>query len=234
MNLEEGETVLCTVEKIQGTTVFVRIENGPEGTIVTSEIAPGRIRNIRDYVVPNKKIVCKVLRLKQGNIELSLRRVTQKETKEVLDKYQQEKSYESILKSVVGEQALNILEKIKEKESLYDFFEEAKTNPKEIEKILGKEKAAKILEIINTQKIKSIKIKKEIKLTTNDFDGLDKIKNILINKEIIVKYIGRGRYSLESEAENPKVADKKIQKFSEEIEKKAKMLGMEFSIVEGK
>jgi len=106
MNLEEGDLVLCTVERIERTVVFVKIFlNGEEigGSVTTSEIAPGRIRNIRDYVVPKKKIVCKVLRISQkGNIELSLRRVTPKEKKEVMDQDSQEKSYIKILKSVLG------------------------------------------------------------------------------------------------------------------------------------
>ena len=66
--LEEGQIVLCTVEKILGTTVFVKIEGNGEGTITTSEISPGRIRNLRDYVVPGKKIVCKILSIKEDRI----------------------------------------------------------------------------------------------------------------------------------------------------------------------
>ena len=79
MNLEAGDVVLCTVDRIVGTTVFVNIEGDGEGSIVFSEIAPGRIRNIRDYVVPKKKIVCKVLRISGNRMDLSFRRVTLKE-----------------------------------------------------------------------------------------------------------------------------------------------------------
>jgi len=57
MEFEEGDVVLCTVEKIEGTVVFVNIDGtNKQGTIITSEVAPGRIRNIREYVVPKKKI----------------------------------------------------------------------------------------------------------------------------------------------------------------------------------
>src|SRR3990167_3310904 len=115
MTLEEGDLVLCTVEKIVGTIVFVNIDGEKkQGSIVLSEIAPGRIRNLRDYVVPKKKIVCKILRIyDKGNIELSLRRVTLKEKKEVLEQFKLEKSYESILRSVLGENAQKIIENIK-------------------------------------------------------------------------------------------------------------------------
>src|SRR3989344_4876424 len=86
MELEIGENILCTVERIEGTVVFVSLDNRKEGSIVVSEIAPGRIRNLRDYVVPKKKIVCKILRISdRGNVELSLRRVSAKERKEVMD-----------------------------------------------------------------------------------------------------------------------------------------------------
>jgi len=44
----EGDLVLCNVTQLGKTTVFVKIEGNGEGTIVTSEIAPGRIRNLRD------------------------------------------------------------------------------------------------------------------------------------------------------------------------------------------
>src|SRR3989304_1847417 len=105
MNLDTGDIILCTVDHIVGTTVFVHIEGNGEASIVFSEIAPGRIRNIRDYVVPKKKIVCKVLRVSGDRIDLSLRRVTQKEQKELKERYKQEKSYESILKGVLGNRA---------------------------------------------------------------------------------------------------------------------------------
>src|SRR3989337_26635 len=101
MSLEEGDIVLCTVDRIVGTTVFVHIEGNGEGSIVLSQVAPGRIRNIRDYVVPKKKIVCKVLRISGDRIDLSFRRVTQKEQKELKERNKQERSFASILKTVI-------------------------------------------------------------------------------------------------------------------------------------
>ena len=188
-NLEQGDVVLCTVDRIIGTNVFVKIQNPgaqneTEGTIITSEIAPGRIRNLRDYVVPKKKIVCKVLRISgKGNIELSLRRVTQKEKKEVLEQWNLEKSYESILKSILKEKSQKIIEEIKSEDSLYNCIESAKLNSKNLEKIAGKEDARKILEIINSQKQKIIFAKKEITLTTTQPNGLELIKKILTSGE---------------------------------------------------
>ena len=77
---EEGELVLCTVTSVQFHSVFVDIdEYGKGGMIHISEVSPGRIRNIRDFVREGKVIVCKVLKIHpdRGHIDLSLRRVSQ-------------------------------------------------------------------------------------------------------------------------------------------------------------
>src|SRR3990167_9616471 len=79
---EVNEVVMCTVKKVLFHSVFVDIEDyGLEGMIHISEVSPGRIRNIRDYVKEGKKIVCKVLKVDEvkGHIDLSLRRVNEAE-----------------------------------------------------------------------------------------------------------------------------------------------------------
>ena len=58
---KEGEIVLCKVTKIFHSSVFANlVEYGDfsSGMIHISEIAPGRIRNLRDYVKVGKQIVC--------------------------------------------------------------------------------------------------------------------------------------------------------------------------------
>ena len=232
MEFEEGDVVLCTVDRIVGTTVFVHIEGDGEASIIFSEVAPGRIRNIRTYVVPKKKIVCKVLRTSKDRIELSLRRVTLKERKEVLDSYKQEKSYESMLKSILGEKAKEVIKKISEKERLFDFFQEAKENPTQLEKIVEKKDYQKIIEILEAQKPKKKIIKKEIMLTSTNPNGLNQIKEILGKiKDIEIKYISGGKYSLRTESEDPKKADNHLQEILKDIEKKAKKQDMKFSIL---
>lgn len=230
--LEVGDIVLCTVDRIVGTTVFVNIEGNGEGSIVMSEIAPGRIRNLRDYVVPKKKIVCKVLRISGDRIELSLRRVTQKEQKEIKEQYKQERSYRNILKGVLGDKAEETLNKISKKEKIYDFLQRAKEDPKELEQILEKADAKKILDILNAQKQKKAVIKKEISLTTKEGDGLTRIKNLLSDiQDVEVRYIAAGRYSLKTESKDIKTADQNLTKTLEELEKKARKQKIEFIIV---
>ena len=92
MAYNENDLVVCKVINIVGTTVFVETEDGINGSIVVSEIAPGRIRNLRAYVVPNKLIVCKVLSVGDRHLFLSLRRVKDKEKRNDLWEYHQKNS----------------------------------------------------------------------------------------------------------------------------------------------
>ena len=234
MALEEGDLVLCTVERIENTIVFVKISfEGKEvdGSITTSEIAPGRIRNLRDYVVPKKKIVCKVLRVSgSGNAELSLRRVSSKEKKEVMEKYQQEMAFFSMLKKILGEKSEEAIEKIKKESSVYAFFGEIRENPEKLEKLVGKKDGEKILEILNTQKQKKAVIKKEILLKTELPNGISLIKLILSSGDAEIKYVAAGRYSIKTESTDLKKADRKMRETVEKIEKKAKENRIEFSV----
>jgi len=234
--LEEGDMVLCTVDRIAGTVVFVKIENSGEereGSIILSEIAPGRIRNLREYVIPKKKIVCKVLKTSGGTISLSLRRVTQKEKKEVMDEFNQERSYISILKSVAKEESNELLDKITKEGKLYDLFEEAKTNPKKLENIIGKEYTKKVMEIILEQKKKKTIIKRTIYLKSQEPNGLYILKNILENSgNIEIKYLSAGKYSLKIETDDGKKGAQELKTFLEKVEKKAEEQKAQFEVKE--
>ncbi len=225
--LEEGQIVLCTVKSIVGTTVFVKIEDyNKEGTIVTSEIAPGRIRNLRDYVVPNKKIVCKVLRIEKEHLDLSLRRVSAKEKRDLLEFYEREKNLTATLKSI-SKNSEEVIKKIKQDYSLVDFFEQAKENPKLLEGLMNKEEADKLLKILKEKKEKEVFVKKKFSLTSQAEDGITKIKKIV---PADATYLAAGKFLLTIKNKNYKEANLKISQLLEEIEKKAKQENCVFSV----
>ena len=90
----EGDILFCTITKVQYNSVFVTLDEyeNKSGMIHISEISPGRIRNIRDYVKEGKVIICKVLRVKKdrGHIDLSLRRVNESQRREKVEARKQE------------------------------------------------------------------------------------------------------------------------------------------------
>jgi translation initiation factor 2 alpha subunit (eIF-2alpha) len=232
-SLEVGDIVLCTVERIEKAVVFVKIEGNGRGSIILSEIAPGRIRNLRDYVVPKKVIICKVLRVSGNRIDLSLRRVTPKEQKELKEANKYEKSSKSVLKSVLKEKAVGVIEEILKEDKVYDFLEEAKVDSKKLEKLVGKTDSKKILDIISSQKEKVVGFKKIFSFASDDSNGLGVIKKILGDfKDVEIKYLSSGKYSIKAEGSDIKSVDNKVMEILEKIGKEAKKNGAEFSILE--
>jgi len=220
---EIGELVLVKVKEILKTTVFVNLEKyGKTGVISTSEVAPGRIRNIRDYVVVKKKVICKVLRVDKttGHIDLSLRRVTQKETREEMQKYKNEEVAMKILEMILKEKARDISAKIKESYPLlHEFFEASLSNPDVLNKFLQKEDAEKILTIITDKmKVKKIIARATLSISSTAPNGLSVIKDALKKqKDVKIVYIGAPHYMLTAEDENPKVTHKRLDTAIESI-----------------
>ena len=100
---EENELVMCTVTKVQYHSVFVNLDEYEKGGMIhISEVSPGRIRNIRDFVKESKKVVCLVLRInkEKGHIDLSLRRVNEGQKRAKVDEIKKEQMAEKILEFV--------------------------------------------------------------------------------------------------------------------------------------
>ena len=230
--LNENDVILCTVKRIEKTTVFLEIAGYGQGTMIFSEVSPGRIRNIREYVVPNKKIVCKVLRIKDGHPELSLRRVKAKERDEVLETHKKEKILANVLKPVIKEKTPEILEKIKEKYQLAEFLDEARENPDLIETFVTKTQATELKKIFAEKKEKEKEVSKIIILKTNKESGLKDIKESLKTDEAKINYLGSSKFSILVKDKNYKNANSKLDQIIEEIKKKAKTSGIKFELKE--
>jgi translation initiation factor 2 subunit 1 len=100
---QEGDVVFCTVTKVQYHSVFARLDeyDRKSGMIHISEVSPGRIRNINDYVKEGKVVICKVLRINEsrGHIDLSLRRVNENQRRAKVEERKHQVIAENILQS---------------------------------------------------------------------------------------------------------------------------------------
>jgi len=234
--MEEGDLILCKVKEVSNTITTVELPNGKQGTIISSEIAPGRIKFMRQYVVPNKKIVCKVLEISGNNIHLSLRRVNSKERKEVMQTYKQEQATKAAFKQMLGDK----LEKTKEKilgdfETLAKFIEAAREDKKLIEKYIPKVNQESIAKLTEKKK-KNQELKQNIKIKCLGEDGVKKIKKVfeLNDKNISVSYISAGQLKLKLVVEDFKQGKKRMAEIIEELEEKAKKYKCEFFASEDK
>src|SRR3989344_2670790 len=223
---ERDEIVICTVKKILPSSIFVDLdEYGKEAMIHISEIAPGRIRNIRDYVKENKKIVCKILNVDKakGYIDLSLRRVNQAQRISKNKEYKQEQKAEIILEDVAKKLDMD-LKTIYEKAgysiinaygNLTPFFYDIVNDKVDFKKLDIPNDIADALSEIVKDKIRPIEVNiaGTIKLESDASDGIDLIKKTLehidnVNKNAIkITYISAPRYKIVVRAKDYKTAE---------------------------
>ena len=226
---EEGELLLCTVTKIYPTSVFADIdEYEKQGMIHISEISPGRIRNIHDYVKEGKKVVCKVLRIdmQRGHIDLSLRRVSESQRRNKVNELKQEQKAEKIVDFVakkLNTDVYKLYEQIAVKvfskyPGLYPCFEEAVGDAKLLVKLGIPDKTAKELQELIGQRIKppEVELKGLLSLKSYAPDGVDKVKESLAaahaaSKEAKIIYLGGGNFSVSVISDNYKDAEKMLQ-----------------------
>ena len=224
---EESELVLCTVTSVQFHSVFVELdEYGKTGLIHISEVSPGRIRNIRDFVKEGKKIVCKVLKINQekGYIDLSLRRVNESEKRRKIDEIKKEQNAEKIIEiaaSKIGVKTEELYKAVLDKvsnnfSSLHEFFESSAKDEKLMENIGLDKKWLKSLEEIIKLRIKpaEVHVTGKLKITTYAPDGIDVVKDSLRKAQeaskgrINISYLGSGLYRFMVKAPDYKEAEK--------------------------
>ncbi|MDH5811425.1 MAG: translation initiation factor IF-2 subunit alpha [Candidatus Methanomethylicaceae archaeon] len=102
---EIGEFVIGTAVKIQDHGAYVNLDEfNKTGYIPIGEIASTWVKNIRDYIKEGQKVVLKVIRVdeKKGHIDLSLKKVTEREKKEKLIQWKRTKRAEKILEEVAS------------------------------------------------------------------------------------------------------------------------------------
>lgn len=232
---------MCTVTKVQYHSVFVNLDEFErrQGLIHISEVSPGRIRNINDYVQEGKKVVCKVLRISmdRGHIDLSLRRVSNIQKRNKVEEIKQEQKAEKILEFVGKDFDLKMrdLNKIvapkllKDYDSLHAAFEEVSFDEVKLEDLGIEEKYAKPLTEIIKQRIKPpvVQITGELTLSTYDANGVDVVKSILIKSLVGIEdtkivYVGGGKYSIAVTKNDYKEAEEELKKVTDILEEDAK------------
>ena len=237
---EEGELVICTVKKLLTHCVFAAIDEykNLEGMLHISEIAPGRIRNIRDFVKEGRKIICKVLRvnLERRQIDLSLRRVSMSARNKKNTEYKQEEKAEKILETIAKKLKTNLEDIynkfgnkiITEYGTLNFAFQNMIEEKADFKELNIPEKELKILKETVKEKIKPIRIeiKRRINLQSNADEGVEIIKETLsyaeklANKEnldIKIEYVSAPTYRIILRGHDYKSTDKKLDEIIDKI-----------------
>ena len=227
---EEGEIVMCTVQKVERFGAFVSLDEygGREGFIHISEVSTNWVKNIRDFFREGRKVVVKVVRIdrSRGQIDLSLKRVTEQQKKYKIQEWKQRQKAEKLLEMAakkVGkspeEARTEVVEKLlKDYPDPYSAFEDVVVHGREVldgHKISKRWADVLYDLIISNIEIPTVKIHGIITLQCFEPNGVEVIRNALSqvtssgedDGKIAVQVIGPPKYRVTVEAEDYKSAE---------------------------
>lgn len=234
----EGECVFCTVTKVHYNSVFANLDEyeHKHGMIHISEVSPGRIRNINDYVKEGKVVICKVLRInkERGHIDLSLRRVNESQRRAKVEERKQQAIAENIIKSYAQ---LNKLELrptyqliagviLEHADTLYNAFERVVEEDISLTDFGLDKKLSDALEVLVRERIKpkQVEIAALLELKSYAQDGVDIINKLVLKIDKIsdllkMQFLGAGRFKLEVTAPDYKTAEEVLAKIQDILDK---------------
>jgi len=240
---EVGELVIATPVKIYDHGAYVNLDEFEKvGYVPIGEVASTWVRNIRDYIKEGHKLVLKVIRVdeKKGHIDLSLKKVTDRERKEKLIQWKRAKKSEKILEEVASELKKSMKEAIEKIGipledrfgDLYAAMEASVINgPKVlIEAGIPEDWANKIYEIAKHHiEPPIVKISGVLTLKSTKPKGIEDIKTALLlgeeNENIEITNLGAPRYRIEVTAKDYKTAEAILKEVVDKIINKITELG---------
>lgn len=236
---EPGDLVMATIKTVMDYGVYANLdEYNKRGFLHISEISSARIRNIRDFVRENQKMVLKVLRVdtEKGHIDLSLRRVTKRERIEKVKSWKKDRKGEALLYVVAERTGLSkddVYQKVgavlEEKYGLYDGFEKTlKEGPSVLTQLNVPEDLATVVFQVAEEriKVKSVKVWGILEVRCTRPNGVRCIQEAFLNAkkaqkskdaQIYFSIIAAPKYRVEVLADNWKRAEEILSKTSEGV-----------------
>jgi translation initiation factor 2 subunit 1 len=226
----EGELVVVVVREVKQNGAYVDLEEykGIEGFIFIGEIASGWIKNIRAFVRPGQRLICKVMRARKdkNSLELSLKSVNEERKRDRLAEWKNEERAKQLLK-VLAEQVgwsdaeltETQLELTESYATLYGAFEEAATKPESLAEVgFEGDWIAPFIEIAIKNIIPdTVEIRGRFILNVEQAEGIEVIREALVaaenvsdekaELEINCYYDGAPSYRIELKAPDFKTAE---------------------------
>ncbi|RLE50295.1 MAG: translation initiation factor IF-2 subunit alpha [Candidatus Methanomethylicota archaeon] len=233
---EVGDLVIATTTSIHEHGAYVKLDeyDGKEGYIPIGEVSSTWVRNIRDYIKEGQKVVLKVIRVdeRKGHIDLSLRRVTDKERKEKLVEWKREQKALKLLELAaksLGVDAKQFIEDVGVKieghyGDLYSGFEAMVLKGHEALKPLkiAENWANKLIEIAREHiEVQQVAISGTLSLTSTKPTGIESIRKALMEAlkaavnladKVEITAIGAPRYRVEVIARDYKTAEEALKR----------------------
>jgi len=230
----QGELVVGRVEEIEDFGVFIDLleYQDKQGLCHISEVASGWIKNVRDHVSPDQRVVAKVLDVDENaqQIDLSLKDVNDHQRKDKIQEWKNEQKADNWMEIAFGEdisdeeyaETANAL--LAEYPSLYDSFEAAAIHGTEAleETDLSDDAVEAIVETARENvSVPYVAVTGYVDLECAASDGVDVIREALQAAEgngeipeevdLDVTYVGAPEYRIKVQAPDYKTAEGQLE-----------------------
>lgn len=230
---EEGELIVGTVYKVLNYGAFAKLEeySGKEAFIHISEVSSGWVKNIRDHVRENQKIVARVLRVnpKKGHVDASLKRIREDQRTKKIQQWKIEQKAEKFLElsaktldkdldTAYEEVGYNIMDIYGD---IYGAFETAADEDETqlIEEGIPEDWAKAITEIAkNNITPPEVHITGYVDIETYEPNGVDIVREALQaaeSEDITVQCVGAPRYRITVKSTDYILAEKALKQAAE-------------------
>jgi translation initiation factor 2 subunit 1 len=240
---ETGEMVVATVSRIESYGAYVTLDeyNNKEALLHISEISSRWVRNIRNHVRENQKVVLQVLRVdpSKSQVDLSLRRVNKDDRRKKIELWKKTRKAETLLKQTATEMKVTpedlfaeISPKLNEANiNLYDALEQSAKKGEKLFTDLGiNDKTATALVKVAKEKIvvKGVTVQGVLEVTALGNKGIDEIKDLFhslvdlgeeTESTISIYTLGSPKYRVEVTAEDYKKAEFALDRVVKNAEK---------------
>jgi translation initiation factor 2 subunit 1 len=231
---EKGELVVGKVDEIEDFGVFVDLEEyeGKRGLCHVSEVASGWIKNVRDHVGLDERVVAKVLDVDEDSqqIDLSIKDVNDHQRSEKIQEWKNEQKAENWMELAFGSDvsdekyAAVANELLAAFGSMYDGFEQAAIHGHEAldETDLADDEVDAIVDTARENvSVPYVTVTGYVDLRSAAGDGVDDIKDALKaasgngevpdEVDLEVTYVGAPEYRIRVQAPNYKTAESQLE-----------------------
>ncbi len=233
---EQGEIVVATVSKVMDHGAYVTLDeyDDIQGFLHISEIAPGWIRSINKFVKNGEKKVLLIKKINQqrGDIDLSLKQVTNDQRKQKLKEVKKFEKGKTLLQNLkenanLSDQEIETLEDsiYSKYDSVYDAFIDIGRNGIGAIKNLNitKKTADAIVVICSKIKLPAVEVRGIMNITNPRPDGVEIIKKTLLdvikkNTPVTITYLGAPKYRLAITSEDFKSAERTLKPLIADIQ----------------
>ncbi len=230
-----GDLVVAKISRVAQFGAYCKLieYNDIDSYLPIREVSSGWIKNIHEFIHNGQTVICRVIFIDKikGTIDISIKKVNNKQAKDKMDSYNLEKRLTAIYQQALKEVKITTNE---EKEattkiilsvfpSFTEFMKNANNNTEEFSKLkISKKLKDAIINIIESNKKEKVyKVVYTLTMSTyNTKEGILQIREALVKMikiGVTVEYISAPKYRLLVEANDYLEAEKKLKDATDSI-----------------